>query len=253
MALKGLEGKVAIVTGAGQGLGAAITQRLLMEGAKVMAVDINRQPLDQFVRSLGTDSVRSLVADVSTEQGADDYIRAALEHFGAVNLFVNNAGVLGPYLRIDETSLSEFEQHYAVNVRGVFLGLRAAIRQMLKQESGGAIVNISSDRAFKANARRALYGSAKRAVVGLSASAAIETARQGIRVNCVAPGGIDTPMAKIVDTRRIEQGPSYALETRPMPRKADPAEIASLVVWLLSDEASFTTGAVYVADGGGLT
>ncbi|MEO8857725.1 MAG: SDR family NAD(P)-dependent oxidoreductase [Burkholderiaceae bacterium] len=250
MALRGMAGKVAIVTGAAQGLGAAVVRRLLEEGVQVCAVDINASALDASVREQSSTRLCAQVADVTREADVDAFVGATVGRFGALHYFVNNAGLLGPDRRIDETSLAEFEQLFAANVRSVFLGLRAGIRQMLAQGTGGAIVNVASMGGLRSSAGRALYGSTKRAVIGLSNSAALETARQGIRVNAIAPGVIDTPMGDAGDVLRTLRGQPDHLLARPMPRKADPAEVAALVAWLLSDEASFVNAATYSIDGG---
>ena len=137
-----------------------------------------------------------------------------------------------------------------MNVRSVFLGLRAGIRQMLKQGTGGAIVNVASIGAVRASAGRALYGSTKRAIIGLSNSAALKTVRQGIRVNTITPGAFASPMGEAVDAMRKLRGDTNYFASRPMHRKADTSEIVALVAWLLSDEASYVTGSTHSIDGG---
>lgn len=168
-------------------------------------------------------------------------------------MFVNSAGVAGARKSMVEMSAAEFDQTHAVNVRGVFLGLRAVIRQMLKQGRGGAIVNVASVGGLKSFPNSADYGSSKRAVIGLSGAAAVEYGRQRIRSNAICPGATDTPMLRAA--LALTAGtPSEAVtgmyKNQPLPGIGAPEEIAAFIAYLLSDEAAYQTGGVYIADGG---
>jgi NAD(P)-dependent dehydrogenase (short-subunit alcohol dehydrogenase family) len=250
MSLRGLNEKVAAVTGAAGGIGAATVQRLLEEGCRVVAVDSNAELLDKFVASVKSDRLVPAACDISTEDGCAAFVETGIRSFGAFHLLVNNAGIRGPIAPIAEMPVADFDRVIAVNVRGVFLGMQAALRQILKQGSGGAIVNISSLNAFRANPERAHYNSSKHAVIGLTATAAIEYGPHNIRVNAVCPGPVATAMSKLADESRAKAGWRMDYTLRPIARKAEPSEVAGFICWLLSDEASFQTGGVYTVDGG---
>lgn len=247
MPFNGLSGKVAIVTGAAQGLGSATVARLVEEGCRVVAVDV--QPNEGRPHQ-DSDQVLNVVEDVSSENGCESFVEAAVSRFGSVSLLVNNAGIRGVPAMITELSTQDFDEVFAVNARSVFLGMKFFLRQLHRQDAGGAIVNVSSMAALKSFPMRALYGASKRAVIGLSNVAAIENGPRGIRVNTVLPGSIDTPMSKSVDAQRAKMGSAANFTNNPIPRKGLPAEAASLIAYLLSEEASFQTGGVYTLDGG---
>lgn len=247
MSYAGLNGKVALVTGAARGIGAATCRRLAEEGCKVAAVDVLADELAQICARMPGE-VAPIIADVAREEDCDRMVVDAVARFGALDLFVNNAGVIGPRLPITEMPVEEFDRVHAVNIRGAFMALRAALRQMQAQGRGGAVVNVASVGGLSAQPFSCAYGSSKRAIIGLSGTAAQENGQHGIRVNAVCPGAVDTPMLAPAMSRAGDAG--QAFKGVPIARAADPSEIAAFIAYLLSDEASFQTGGVYPVDGG---
>lgn len=236
--------KVAIVTGAAGGIGQAVVAHLADHGARVVAVDRDETAMaPDVLRFAGR--VVAVGADVSREADCDHYVHRAVERFGSVDCFVNNAGVVGASYAIADMPVEAFDDVIAVNLRGVFLGLRAVLRQMIAQGRGGAIVNTSSMAALRSRPERSAYGASKRGVIALSNSAALEYAAQGIRVNAICPGVVDTPMTQAFTA----QFPAF-VGAIPLGRAAAPIEIATFIGYLLSDEASYQTGGVYTIDGG---
>ncbi len=240
-----LDGKVALITGAARGQGEAEARLFVSEGARVLLADV----LDEAGATLATglgEAARYVRLDVRRE---DDWARAvgtAVEAFGKLDVLVNNAGVVHAS-PIEQTSLADYERVIAVNQVGVFLGMRAAIAPM-RDAGGGSIVNISSNAGLEGVPGVIGYSASKWAVRGMTKTAALELGRYGIRVNSVHPGAVDTEMINGPEFESVDKGSLYA--SLPISRVGQPVEIARLVLFLASDESSYSTGAEFVADGG---
>ena len=240
-----LDGKVAIVTGAARGTGEATARMFVREGARVILGDIADDGGEQVAADLGPEA-HYVHLDVTSEEDWGRAVQAAVDRFGGVDALVNNAGVL-LMAAIEDTTLADFERVVGVNQTGTFLGIRSVIEPM-KRAGGGSIVNVSSIDGMTAKNGLVAYSSSKWAVRGITRVAALELGKFGIRVNCVCPGLIETPLTQIVsDSPAIrEQMVSWhALE-----RAGQPEEVASAVLFLASDDASFVTGHSLVVDGG---
>lgn len=259
-ATQDLAGRVAVITGAGGDLGAAAAELLVERGAAVVAVDRRREALDQLKDRLPAGArLLSRLADVTDEAQVAGYVRAALDAFGRIDIFFNNAGIegsrTGAWRLIPDLSLEDFEQIVAVNTVGVFLGLKHVIPAMAAGR-GGAVVNTSSINGLKGSRGQVAYVASKHAVTAMTATAAKEWAHAGIRVNAVAPGAIEGRMlrdyAASIEANapppRPGEPPRYI--PPPIAGLADPRLIANMVAFLASDEASYITGACYSVDGG---
>jgi NAD(P)-dependent dehydrogenase (short-subunit alcohol dehydrogenase family) len=249
-----LDGKVAVVTGAAGVIGRA-TMRLLAErGARIAAVDRNEPELKTAIRDLPASAqALAVTADVRSEDEVADYVRAAVDKFGTIDVFYNNAGIEGDIAPITRYSLETFRKVIDVNVVGVFLGLKHVLPVMLRQNKG-SIINTASIAGLIGSPEIAVYSASKHAVIGLTKSAAQECAGTGVRVNCVCPGMIDSRMlSAIIDGRNPGNAPvpnDKIVERIPARRLGQASEVASIVAFLASDEASYVSGSAYTVDGG---
>ena len=249
-----LDGKVAVVTGAAGVIGTATIRLLAERGAKIVAVDRREADLKSAIGDLPASAeALAVTADVTQEDEVADYVRAARDRFGTIDVFYNNAGIEGEVKPIIEYSLETFRKVLDVNVVGVFLGLKHVLPVMLKQ-SKGSIINTASIAGLIGSADVAVYTASKHAVIGLTKSAAQECAGSGVRVNCVCPGLIDSRMlSAIIEGRNPANTPvpnNRIVERIPARRLGHASEVASVVAFLASDEASYVSGSAYTVDGG---
>jgi 3alpha(or 20beta)-hydroxysteroid dehydrogenase len=239
-----LDGKVAIVTGGARGQGEAEVRAFAAEGAKVVVSDVLVAEGEALAAELG-DHVVFNRHDVSSEEEWAAAVAFTLERFGGLHVVVNNAGIAGRGGPIAQHSVADYERLVAVNQVGVFLGIRSAVAPMTAA-GGGSIVNISSGAGLRATKYMIGYAATKYAVTGMTAAAALELARYGIRVNSIHPGVIETPM--VADT--TPEMKSAMIKATPLRRVGMPEEIAQVAVFLASDESSYMTGAHLPVDGG---
>ena len=242
---KRLEGKVALVTGAGSGIGEAIAHQFADQGATVVVVDINDVPAKQVATDIGP-AAHAEVADVSDPESMKSLIDRVVAEHGRLDIAVNNAGIGGASAPVAEYPLDSWRQVLAVNLDGVFYSMRYEIPAMLKN-GGGSIVNIGSVLSSVGFEQSGAYVAAKHGVVGLTKTAAIEYSKDGVRVNAVGPGFIETPLLQKPEAAEIVKG---VTAMHPIGRLGQPEEVANLVTFLASDEASFVSGSYYTVDGG---
>ncbi len=251
-AASAFQGKVAFVTGAASGIGRATATAFAAAGARVALVDLDDRGCEELAAQLACPADRILVArcDVTQAHQVDAAVAATVARWGRLDCAANAAGLEGatrPLLDEDETL---YDRTMEVNVRGIWHCMRAQIAQLLHQGGGGSVVNVSSGAGLVGSARSAVYSASKHAVIGLSRSAALQYARQGVRINLVCPAGVDTPMAQRIVASFPGGPPSRGGASYPLGRYSTAAEVASGILWLCSPGAASTTGSVLAIDAG---
>lgn len=246
---RAFEGKVAIVTGAAQGMGEAVARRLIREGARVCMVDRDADLLQAAATPLGSNAY-PVVLDLRDEVGIKTMVAEVADRWGRLDLLHNNAGITGRGGKVLDSDAADIDLIFAVNFRAPFYAMQAAV-PIMARGGGGAIVNMASLFGIRPARGMGVYGASKGAIISLSKTLAVELAPH-IRVNCVAPGAIETTLLRQSnEVNHVPGGPTYddRLKTHPFGRAGTPDEAANLIVWLLSDEAGFVSGAVYQIDG----
>lgn len=241
-----LAGKIALITGAARGQGAAAARRFVAEGARVVIADVIEDEGKQLADELGDAAVFQRL-DVTDEAAWAVAVERAQDEFGGLNVLVNNAGVLH-FSRIEETTLDDYQRVIGVNQIGTFLGMRSVVEPM-RVAGSGSIVNLSSVEGMAGMPFLVAYTASKFAIRGMTKVAALELGKDGIRVNSVHPGMIDTKMVSDA-AGGVEIDTSWVAKKVALGRVGQPSEIAELVLFLASDESSYCTGAEFIADGG---
>ena len=242
-----LAGRVAIVTGAAQGIGRSIAERLVAEGGRVFILDVDGAAAQATAAEIGHETV-GLAVDIADEAAVEAGFAQVIAAARRLDILVNNAGILGKDAPVQHLEASVWDQVLGINLRGTFLCSRAAVRQMVPRASG-VIVSIASISGKEGNANMAPYSVSKAGIICFTKTLANEMLASGIRVNCVAPALIDSPLLDGMEQERVEVLTSKI----PMGRLGRPAEVAAMVLFLASDESTFTTGQCFDVSGGRAT
>ena len=254
-----LEGKVALITGATGGIGQAAARLFAQEGARVALVDLDETALREVAGSIGDDQASYTVADVTQPDQTQTYVSEAVNRWGGIDVLLANAGIEGALSPIPDYPIDVFDRVIAVNVRGVWLGIKYVVPAM-REGGGGSIVITSSTAGIGGTPGMSAYTTSKHAVIGIMRTASLEGAPFGIRVNTVNPAPIETRMMRSIEEMRVaalddssamvEVAKQAFADRIPLQRYGDPAEVARLMLFLSSDDSSFCTGGVYMVDGG---
>jgi 3-oxoacyl-[acyl-carrier protein] reductase len=245
--LKPLQDRVAVVTGAAQGIGNAIAHRLAEEGARVAIIDIDEAGASRAATDIGFGAL-AVCADISREAEVDRAFAEVIETTGGLDILVNNAGIVGTDTPVHDLQVDDWDRVLDINLKGTFLCSRAAVRHMIPHRSG-AIASLASISGKEGNANMAPYSVSKAGVICFTKTLAKEMLEHKIRVNCVAPALIDSPLLDGMDADRVE----FLTSRIPMGRLGLPEEVAATILFLVSDESTFTTGACFDVSGGRAT
>ena len=239
----------AIITGGAGGIGAATAERLADRGYAVLVVDRDGEAAEAVAHRIGKPAT-AIAADVSDEADVAGYVAAAVERYGRIDAFFNNAGIEGDIAHVEDYPVETFDHVLAVNLRGAFLGLKHVV-PVMRTQGEGAILNTASQAGVRGVPGLSAYVASKHAVVGLSQGVALEVAKAGIRVNCLCPGPTNTRMMDDIKAAVIAAGgdPQNFVDRMPVGRFGEPGEIADVAAWALADAPGFLTGAVLTVDG----
>ena len=242
-----LEDRIVVVTGAARGIGKAIARRLTEEGARVAIIDIDVDGATQAAAEIGANTM-AFGADITSEADVERVFGQIITEFGGLHILVNNAGIVGSDTPVHDLQVADWDRVLDVNLKGTFLCSRAAVRHM-KPNKRGVIASMASISGKEGNANMAPYSVSKAGVICFTKSLAKELLEDGIRVNCVAPALIDSPLLEGMEPERVE----FLTSRIPMGRLGQPEEVAATILFLVSDESSFATGACFDVSGGRAT
>lgn len=247
--------KVIVVTGASGEIGQSIVRGFLDEGAKIVAADVEETALSSMSRALSDagHDISSVTTDVTLAEDVQRCVNVAMETFGRLDAYINNAGIEGSVAPIEDYPDEDFDKVIGVNVRGVFLGMKYAV-PALRKSGGGSIVNLASVAGLSGSAGTSAYNASKHAVIGLTRSGAVQLGAENIRVNAVCPSPVTGRMMSSLEAGSNPDDPASVhemiVQNIPMQRYAETADVASLVLYLSSDDAAFLNGGIYTVDGG---